>query len=68
MKTYYVKQKISLNDKYYVYDINDKPYLEIMSNNKLLTVIDRLLGNIFTLGNKLYVKYVDGEQLITIKK
>lgn len=43
-------------------------YLEIMSNNKFLTVIDRILGNIFTLGNKLYVKYPNGEQLIIIKK
>lgn len=68
MKTYYVKQKISLNDNYYVYDTNDKQYLKIVSSNRLLTIIDRLLGSIFTLGNKLYVRYPDGEELLTIKK
>ena len=68
MKTYYIKRKISLSDKYYVYDANNEPYLEIISNNKLLTIIDRLLGSIFTLGNKFYVKYPDGKELITIKK
>lgn len=68
MKTYYIKQKVSLNDKYYIYDTNNELYLEIMSNNKLLTVIDRLLGSIFTFGNKFYVKYPDGKELITIKK
>ncbi len=56
MKTYYIKQKISLSDKYYVYDANNEPYLEIISNNKLLTIIDRLLGSIFTFGNKLTIK------------
>lgn len=54
MKTYYIKQKISLNNKYYVYDATNEPYLEIISNNKVLTDIDRVLGGIFTFGNKLY--------------
>lgn len=35
-----------------------------MSNNKLLTIIDRLLGSIFTFGNKFYVKYPDGKEPI----
>lgn len=68
MKTYYIKQKLSLNDKYYVYDDNNEAYLEIISNNKLLTVIDRLLGGIFTFGNKLYIKSLDGKEFVTIKK
>lgn len=68
MQTYYIKQKISLNDKYYVYNANNEPYLEIKSNNTLLTVIDRLLGSIFTLGNKLYIKSLDGKEIVTIKK
>lgn len=68
MKTYYINQNLSLNDKYYVYDDNNEPYLEIISNNKLLTVIDRLLGGIFTFGNKLYIKSLDGKEFVTIKK
>lgn len=68
MKTYYIKQNISLNDKYYVYDVNNEPYLEITSNNKLLTMVDRLLGSIFTFGNKLYIKNLDGKEIVTIKK
>lgn len=68
MKTYYIKQKISLNDKYYVYDATNEPYLEIISNNKVLTDIDRVLGGIFTFGNKLYIKSLDGKELLTIKK
>ena len=55
MQTYYIRQKISLDDKYYVYDINNEPYIEIKSKNKLLTIIDRLFGGIFTLGNKIYM-------------
>lgn len=68
MNTYYIKQKISSNDKYYVYDDNNKPYLKIMSNNKLLTFIDRLFGGIFSFGNTLYIKSIDEDELITIKK
>lgn len=68
MKTYYIRQRISLDDKYYVYDVNNEPYIEIKSKNKLLTIIDRLFGGIFTLGNKMYMKYLDGKEIITIIK
>lgn len=68
LKTYYVNQKLSLDDKYYVYDINNDLYTEICSNSKLLAIIDRLIGNIFTFGKKIYVKSPNSNEVITIKK
>lgn len=68
MKTYYVNQKFSFDDKYYVYDSNNNLYTEISSNNKLLIIIDRLIGNLFTLGKEIYVKSPNSKEVITIKK
>lgn len=68
MKTYYIKQKlVSLNDKYYVYDKNDEPCLEVVSNG-LLAFLDNLFGSIFSLGHKFYIKNLNGNVFATIKK
>ena len=68
MKTYYIKQKlISLNDKYYVYDTNNEPCLEVVSNG-LLSFLDNIFGSIFSLGHNLYIKNLDGSEFATIKK
>ncbi|KOC30903.1 LURP-one-related/scramblase family protein [Clostridium botulinum] len=68
MKTYYIDQKlISLNDKYYVYDTNDKLCLEVVSNG-LLGFLDRIFGSVFSLGHKLYIKNLDRSEFATIKK
>lgn len=68
MKTYYINQKLlSLNEKYYVYDYNNEPCLEVVSNG-LLSFIDNIFGSIFSLGHKLYIKNLDGSEFATIRK
>lgn len=68
MKTYYIEQKfIASNDKYYIYDINNKPYLEVVTNG-VLAGLDRVCGSIFSVGHKLYIKKVDGSKFSIIKK
>lgn len=68
MKTYYIVQKlISLNEKYYIYDINNEPYLEVISNG-FISYLDNIFGSIFSLGHKLYIKNLDGSEFVIIKK
>jgi uncharacterized protein YxjI len=68
MKRYYIKQKlISLTEKYYVYNANDEPCLEVVSNG-LLSFLDNIFGSVFSLGHKLYIKNLDGSEFAVIKK
>lgn len=68
METFFINQKfISFNDKYYIYDINNKPYLEVVAN-VALSFVDRLFGGIFSLGNKFYIKKLNGDEFAIVKK
>lgn len=68
MKTYYINQKlIALNEKFYIYDRNEEPYLEVVSNG-LLAFIDNIFGSIFSFGHTFYVKNLNGNVFATIKK
>lgn len=68
MKTYYINQKlISLADKYYVYNAQNEACLEVISN-RWLSIINRILGGLFSLGQNLYIKNLDGSEFATIKK
>gem|GEM_PF-1623842 len=68
MRTYYINQKLlSLNEKYYVYNSDDEPYLEVVSNG-LLAFLDNIFGSVFSLGHKLYIKNLDGSEFAILKK
>lgn len=68
MKTYYIKQKlIDLNEKYSVYDKEEKLYLEVASNGAT-AFLDNICGSIFSVGHKVYLKKIDGSEFATIKK
>lgn len=68
MKAYYINQKLlTLNYKYYVYDTNNEPCLEVESNG-VLAFLDNIFGSIFSLGHKLYIKNLNGSAFATIKK
>lgn len=68
MKTYYIKQKFNLgNDKYFVYNEERHPLLRIVKKG-LSGLLDDFLGNIISLGTKIYIYNLDETGTIIIKK
>ncbi len=67
MNTYYVKQKLSLNDKYLIYDINEKPVLQVIGSSSTVT-FERIFGNLFSIGHTLQVNNLQGEKQFVIKR
>jgi len=67
MNIYYIKQKLSLKDKYLVYDVNDKPVLQVVGSS-LTVSFERIFGNIFSIGHVLQVNNLQGEKEFLIKR
>ncbi|GAA0079019.1 hypothetical protein UT300005_33980 [Clostridium sp. CTA-5] len=68
MKTYYIKQRLNLgNDKYFIYDQKQQPILKVVKKG-LTGLLDNFLGNIISLGTKIYIYNLDEAETIMIKK
>lgn len=67
MNTYYIKQKLSLKDKYLIYDINEKPILQVIGSSSTVT-FERIFGNLFSIGHVLQVNNLQGEKQFIIKR
>jgi uncharacterized protein YxjI len=68
MNTYYINQKIlSLQDRYYIYDENQQPILQIIGNT-LGGNLDKFFGSFFSIGYDIHINNLDGEEIFLIKK
>lgn len=68
MKTYFIQQKLmAANEKYHIYDSNNKPCLEVLANG-LMAFLDNLCGSVFSFGHKIYIKNLDGIEFAIINK
>ena len=67
MNIYYVKQKLSLTDNYMIYDIDEKPVLQVIGSSSTVT-FERIFGNMFSIGHILQVNNLKGEKQFIIKR
>ncbi|MBU3251562.1 LURP-one-related family protein [Clostridium algidicarnis] len=67
MNIYYIKQKLSLKDKYMIYDINEKPVLQV-TGSSLTVTFERIFGSLFSIGHILQVNNLEGEKQFIIKR
>ncbi len=68
MDIYYLNQKIDItNGKYLVSDVNKQPILQVVESS-LTGTLDRMFGNIFSIGHTLHINNLEGEEQVTLKK
>lgn len=68
MSIYYIKREgFSLKDKYFIYDENEEPILK-GSGDMLNSDYDRFLGNFFSMGYKICISNLDGEEQFVVNK
>lgn len=68
MSFYYLKQKrISITNKYYIYDISEKPVFEVVGN-KITGLIDQISLGFFHLGHRFCVNNLNGQEEFILRK
>lgn len=67
MKIYYINQKLSFRDKYYIYNEDNEAYLKVVSS-RISAFFDRLFGDIISFGHTIYIQYLNGNEFCTIKR
>ena len=58
---------MALDNRYYIYNSENKPYLEVAGKGGL-SFLDKLFGSILSVGHNLYIKQLDGSEVGIIKK